>query len=381
MHRIPFNRPRLVGNELRYLRDAVESAHLSAGGQFTHRCEDWLAAATGSRPLLTHSCTAALEMAALLLELEPGDEVVMPSFTFVSTANAFVLRGGVPVFVDVVPETLTLDVGVVNEAITARTRAIVPVHYGGIPCDMDGVTAVAAAEGLPVIEDAAQALMSTYKGRSAGSLGDLAALSFHETKNVTAGEGGALLLNDERFISRAEVLRSKGTDRARFFRGEVDKYTWVDLGSSYGLSELNAAFLWAQLEGAEELTADRLRTWHLYHDALGPLEEQELLRRPVVPEHVSHNAHMYYVLMPDLEERTALIEELNQGDINAVFHYQPLHSSRAGRRYGRQHGEMTHTDAAADRIVRLPLWAGMNGSQVERIVEIISTFVRRRVRA
>jgi dTDP-4-amino-4,6-dideoxygalactose transaminase len=378
--RIPFNRPRLVGNELRYLEDAVESAHLSSGGQFTHRCEDWLAVATGARPLLTHSCTAALEMAALLLELEPGDEVVMPSFTFVSTANAFVLRGAVPVFVDIVPDTLTIDVEAVGRAITSRTRAIVPVHYAGVPCDMDGIVAVAKAEGLPVIEDAAQALMSAYKGRSAGSIGDLAALSFHETKNVTSGEGGALLVNDERFINRAEVLRSKGTDRARYFRGEVDKYTWVDLGSSYGLSELNAAFLWAQLEGAEELTADRLRTWHLYHEALRSFEEQGVLRRPVIPEYARHNAHMYYVLMPDLDVRTALIEELNQRDINAVFHFQPLHSSRAGQKYGRQHGELVHTDAAADRIVRLPLWSGMDESQVERIAETIGMFALSRVR-
>jgi len=379
---VPFNRPHLAGNELRWIEEAIGNAHLSADGPFTRRCEQWLERRTGaSRAFLTHSCTAALELSALLLELEPGDEVIMPSFTFVSTANAFALRDAVPVFVDVRPDTLTIDEDRLAGAITPRTRAIVAVPYAGVPCDMDRLTEVAAAHGLTVVEDAAQAMMSTYKGRSAGSLGALGSLSFHETKNVTSGEGGALLVNDPRFVERAEILRSKGTDRGRFLRGEVDKYTWVDLGSSYGMSELNAAFLWAQLAAAEDLTADRLRTWRLYDEALGPLEESGVLRRPIVPEYATHNAHMYYVLVADLEERTALIEELNRSDINAVFHYVPLHSSPAGRRYGRPHGDLTETDAAADRIVRLPLWSGMTESQVERVVATIDAFVRSRVRA
>jgi len=375
---VPFNRPPLGGNEARYVEEAIANAHLSSGGPFGRRCEEWLQRRLGPTALLTHSCTAALEMSALLLELDPGDEVVMPSFTFVSTANAFVLRGAVPVFVDIRADTLTLDEDAVEDAITPRTRAVVAVHYAGVTCDMDRIAAVASAHDVAVVEDAAQALMSTYKGRHAGSLGDLAALSFHETKNVTSGEGGALLVNDPRLVERAEVLRTKGTDRARFLRGEVDKYTWVDLGSSYGLSELNAAFLLAQLEVADELTADRLRTWGLYHEALAPLEEQGLLRRPIVPGYASHNAHMYYLLVDDLEERTRIIEELNARDVNAVFHYVPLHSSSAGTRFGRAVGELPVTREAADRLIRLPLWAGMSEGDVERTAAALDSLVRQR---
>jgi dTDP-4-amino-4,6-dideoxygalactose transaminase len=317
-------------------------------------------------------------MAALLLDVEPGDEIVMPSFTFVSSANAFVLRGGIPVFVDIRPDTLNVDETLVEAAITERTKAVVPVHYAGVPCEMDTICAVAARHGISVVEDAAQALGSTYKGRPAGSLGDLAALSFHETKNVTSAEGGALLVNRPRFGERAEILRDKGTDRSRFFRGEVDKYSWVDLGSSYGLSELNAAFLWAQLEAAEELTRDRMRTWWLYHEAFASLEEQGLLRRPVVPGTVEHNAHIYYVLVRDLQTRTEVLRELNGADVNAVFHFVPLHSSSAGRRYARTHGELTQTEAAAERLIRLPIWSGMTEGQALRVVESVAVALHAR---
>ena len=379
---IPFNRPCEVGTEQSYIADAIARGELAAGGAFTDRCCRWLENETGStRALLVHSATAALELAALLLEITPGDEVVMPSFTFVSTANAFVLRGGVPVFVDVRRDTLNLDEALVEEAISDRTKAVVPVHYAGIPCEMDAINAVAARHDVAVIEDAAQALGSTYRGEPAGSLGQLAAVSFHETKNVTSAEGGALLVNDARFGDRAEVLRDKGTNRSRFSRGEVDKYSWIDIGSSYGLSELNAAFLWAQLEAAEVLNRDRMRTWWLYHEALEPFEDEGLLRRPVVPASVQHNAHIYYVLLNSLEQRTEVLRSLLRRDVNAVFHYVPLHSSPAGRRYGRVHGELPNTDAAGERLLRLPLWNGITESQALRVVEYVAAAVQPRVRA
>jgi dTDP-4-amino-4,6-dideoxygalactose transaminase len=373
LEHIPFNRPRLAGKEQEYILEALANGQLSAGGPFTKKCTSWLEDYTGCQgALLTHSCTAALEMIALLLELEPGDEVVMPSYTFVSTANAFALRGAVPVFVDIRPDTLNLDETKLEEAITPRTRAIVAVHYAGVPCEMDAIRGIAARHGIAVVEDAAQALMSFYKGRPAGRLGDLAALSFHETKNVTSGEGGALLLNDSQWVEQGQVVRDKGTNRSRFLRGEVDKYSWVDLGSSYGLSELNAAFLFAQLEHASELTADRLRTWELYNEALEGLEERGRLRRPEIPAETQHNAHMYYILLADLEERTRVIDELAQRDIHAVFHFVPLHSSEGGRRFGRAHGALPQTDALADRVVRLPLWNWMPESDAVRVVEALN---------
>jgi dTDP-4-amino-4,6-dideoxygalactose transaminase len=328
-----------------------------------------------------HSATAALELAALLLDVEPGDEVVMPSFTFVSTANAFVLRGGVPVFVDVRPDTLNLDETLVEGAITERTKAVVPVHYAGVACEMDTICAIAERHDLAVVADAAQALGSTYHGRPAGGIADLAALSFHETKNVTSAEGGALLVNRPELCERAEILRDKGTDRSRFFRGEVDKYSWVDVGSSYGLSELNAAFLWAQLEAADELTQDRLRTWRAYHEALAPLEAEGVLRRPVVPEGVEHNAHIYYVLVDDLDERSRVLEGLNRHGVNAVFHYVPLHASVGGLKYGRAAGPLPHTEALAERLIRLPLWSGMSETQTQQVVETLADAVHRRVPA
>ncbi len=367
---IPFNRPPLVGTEQAYIAEAIARGQLSAGGLFTERCCNWLQATTQSRKaLLVHSATAALEMAALLLEIEPGDEVVMPSFNFVSAANAVVLRGGTPVFVDVRRDTLNLDESLVEAAITPRTKAVLPIHYAGVPCEMDSINAIAAHHGIAVIEDTAQALGSTYRGRPAGSLGELAAVSFHETKNVTSGEGGALLVNRAELVQRAEIFRDKGTDRSRFFRNEVDKYSWVDLGSSYGLSELNAAFLWAQLEVAEHLNADRLRTWWLYQEALEPLEEAGFLRRPVIPEHVQHNGHIYYVLVASAYERDRLLREFNSADINAVFHYVPLHDSVAGRRYGRPHGRLSTTDEVAGRVIRLPLFSGMSEAQILRVVD------------
>ena len=361
-----------------YIAEAIARGQLSAGGAFTARCSDWLEAQTGCvKALVVHSATAALELAALLLDLAPGDEVVMPSFTFVSAANAVVLRGATPVFVDVRADTLNLDESLVEEAVTERTKAIAPAHYAGVPAEMDALRDVSRTHRLTVVEDAAQALGSTYRGRAAGALGDLAAVSFHETKNVMSGEGGALLVNDPAFAARAEVLRDKGTDRGRFFRGEVDKYSWVDVGSSYGLSELGAAFLWAQLEAAAELSAQRMRIWRLYHEALQPLEEDGLLRRPVVPEHVEHNAHIYYVLVADRSEQARILNELNEGGVNAVFHYVPLHRSPAGRRYGRVSGSMAATDLVADRLIRLPIWSGMTDGQAATVVDALAASLRR----
>lgn len=379
---IPFNRPQVVGTEQAYIAEAIARGQLSAGGLFTERCCDWLESATQcGKALLVHSATAALEMAALLLDLEPGDEVVMPSYNFVSAANAVVLRGATPVFVDVRPDTLNLDERLIETAITPRTKAVLVVHYAGVPCEMDAIRALAEDHGIGVIEDAAQALGSTYRGRAAGNLGDFAAVSFHETKNVTSGEGGALLVNRMQFVQRSEILRDKGTDRSRFFRGEVDKYSWVNLGSSYGLSELNAAFLWAQLEAAEDLNRDRLRSWHVYHGALEPLEDAGLLSRPVVPGHVQHNAHIYYVLVESAYERDRVLEELNGAGINAVFHYVPLHDSAAGRRYGRTQGRLSVTEDIAHRLVRLPLWSGIDESDVLRVVEVLAGALKRRSRA
>jgi dTDP-4-amino-4,6-dideoxygalactose transaminase len=375
---LPFNLPPVVGTEQAYIIEAIARGQLSAGGLFTQRCCRWLEATTGAgRALLVHSATAALEMAALLLDIEGGDEVIMPSFNFVSAANAVALRGGTPVFVDVREDTLNLDESLIEGAITSRTRGVLPVHYAGVPCEMDAINAVAAGHGLPVVEDAAQALGSKYRGRPAGNLGDLAAVSFHETKNLTSGEGGALLVRDPERVARAEILRDKGTDRSRFFRGEVDKYSWVDIGSSYGLSELNAAFLWAQLEAAEQLNAHRLHAWSVYHDALAPLERDGLLRRPRVPEHVDQNAHIYFVLLADLEERTRVLEELNQRGVSAVFHFVPLHASPAGLRYGRVHGSLAVTEDAADRLVRLPLWNGISERDIAHVVDALEAALRR----
>nr|WP_315402261.1 dTDP-4-amino-4,6-dideoxygalactose transaminase [uncultured Duganella sp.] len=369
---IPFNKPFMTGRELWYIAQAHTNGHLSGDGQFTKQCHGWLERKTGAgRALLTHSCTAALEMAALLAELEPGDEVIMPSYTFVSTANAFVMRGAVPVFVDIRADTLNLDETKIEAAITPRTKVILPVHYAGVACEMDTIMDIAARHGLLVVEDAAQGIMSTYKGRPLGSIGHLGAYSFHETKNIIAGEGGALLVNDPALAARAEIIREKGTNRGQFFRGQVDKYTWVDIGSSYLPGEVIAAFLWAQMEEADAITARRLALWERYHAALAPLEAAGQLRRPVVPAGCAHNAHMYYILLDSLAQRTAVIAALKAAGVASVFHYVPLHSAPAGRRLGRAHGELARTDALSDRLLRLPLWVGLE-EHLPRVVEALA---------
>jgi len=366
---IPFNKPYMCGKELLYIEQAHGNTQLSGDGAFTKRCHEALESMIGCRKaLLTHSCTAALEMAAILLDLEAGDEVIMPSFTFVSTANAFVLRGAVPVFVDIRPDTLNIDERLIEQAITERTRAICVVHYAGVACEMDTIMEIAQRHGLSVVEDAAQGIMSNYKGRPLGSIGHLAALSFHETKNVICGESGALLINDARYIERAEIIREKGTDRSRFFRGQVDKYTWVDTGSSYLPSEILAAFLLAQLEQASDITERRKAIWQQYQDwFLTHMSERVGL--PRVPAHCSHNAHIYQILLPGLDERTHFIKSMRERGVQTVFHYLPLHSSPAGRRYGRSATTMQHTDSVSDRLVRLPLWLGVE----DRLTEILSS--------
>lgn len=370
---IPFNKPYLTGKEFDYFHESHAAGKLSGDGPFTKHCHQWLEEQSGcEKALLTHSCTAALEMAALLLDIQPGDEVIMPSYTFVSTANAFVLRGGVPVFVDIREDTLNLDEALIESAITSRTRAIVPVHYAGVACEMDSIIEIAKRYELAVVEDAAQGVMSTYKGRSLGSIGELGAYSFHETKNVISGEGGALLVNEPSLALRAEIIREKGTDRSRFFRGEVDKYTWQDVGSSFLPSELIAAFLWAQLEGADSITENRLSIWQRYHELLEHLEAKGVLRRPIVPEECEHNAHMYYVILAPEIDREILLNEFKRNQISSVFHYVPLHSSPAGVRYGRAHGELAVTIRQSERLVRLPLWVGLSEEEQDRVVHVLS---------
>jgi dTDP-4-amino-4,6-dideoxygalactose transaminase len=377
---IPFNRPYTTGRELRYIQEAVDGLQLSGNGRFGALCEEWLQQRTHvHRAMLTPSCTAALELAALLLDVGPGDEIIMPSFTFPSTATAFVLRGATPVFVDIREDTLNIDETLVEAAVTERTRAVVPVHYAGVSAELDALRTIADRHGLAVVEDAAQALGSTYHGRPVGRDGDYAAISFHETKNVMCGEGGALLLNVEDGASRAEIIREKGTDRARLFRGEVDKYTWRDLGSSFLLSEVNAAFLWAQLEQADEITTERLRVWQAYDAAFAGLEHG-LARRPVVPQHCTHNAHMYYLLLADGPTRDWLIQELRREGIVALFHFQPLHTSEAGLRFGRSDSELPVTDWASERVVRLPLWIGIGEDQIGQVVRAVTNALTSRER-
>lgn len=373
---IPFNRPYMTGKELSYIAESHFNGRLAGDGPFTNRCHGWLEERAGcSKALLTHSCTAALDMAALLLDIQPGDEIIMPSFTFVSTANAFVLRGSVPVFVDIREDTLNLDERLVESAITPRTRAIVPVHYAGVACEMDTILSIASRHDLAVVEDAAQGVMASYKGRALGGIGDLGAYSFHETKNVISGEGGALLVNNLELVSRAEMIREKGTDRSQFFRGEVDKYTWQEIGSSFLPGELIAAFLSAQLEEADQITMKRLASWQHYHELLEPLESKGLLRRPIVPNDCQHNAHMYYVLLAPGIDRRMVLDEFKRNDIGAVFHYVPLHSSPAGERYGRVHGSLDVTDNQSKRLVRLPLWIGLSEQQQGRVVDVLKKVV------
>jgi dTDP-4-amino-4,6-dideoxygalactose transaminase len=376
---IPFNRPYGTGKELDYQAEALRNSHLSGDGAFTKRCHQWIEQRTGcAKALLTHSCTSALDMAALLLNLESGDEVIMPSYTFVSTANAFVLRGAVPVFVDIREDTLNLDERLIEAAITPRTRAIAPVHYAGVSCEMDTIVAIARRHHLAIVEDAAQGIMADYKGRALGAIGELGTFSFHETKNIISGEGGALLVNDPAMVSRAEIIREKGTDRDRFFRGEVDKYTWQDVGSSFLPSELIAAYLWAQLEEAERITRERLAIWQRYHELVEPLEQRGLLRRPIIPADCRHNGHMYYVLLAPGIDRQAVLRELKSNGIGAVFHYVPLHSAPAGLRFGRTEGGLQLTNQLSERLIRLPMWLGLSESQQQRICEVLGAILNRK---
>lgn len=369
---VPFNKPFVTGNELGYIQEAIDNSHLAGNGPFCSRCCRHLEERLGAAAvLLTHSCTAALEMSALLADVGPGDEVILPSFTFTTTATAFVMRGATPVFVDVREDTLNLDETRLEEAITGRTRAIVAVHYAGVGCAMGEIRRTAAERGLFLVEDAAQGFDSSYEGKALGTIGSLGALSFHETKNVISGEGGALIINDPSLVERAQILHEKGTNRNAFFRGEVDKYTWVDLGSSFVASELAAAFLWAQLEKGAWITEQRLAIWDRYHEAFAELESAGLLRRPVVPQQAGHNAHMYYLLFPDGARRDAMLERLARLGVTAVFHYVPLHSSPAGARFGRAAGLLPVTEDVSARLLRLPLWVGMDDAQVDHVVDSV----------
>lgn len=379
--RIPFNKPYLCGKELDYIAEAQRNASFAGDGPFTGRCHDWLEQHTGcQRALLTHSGTAALEMSALLLDIRPGDEIIMPSYTFVSTANAFVLRGGVPVFIDIREDTLNIDESLIENAITPRTKAIVPVHYAGVACEMDTISEIAAKHRLMVVEDAALGFMSSYKGRMLGSIGHLGACSFHETKNIISGEGGALLVNAPRLIERAEIIRDKGTDRSRFFRGEVDKYSWQEVGSSFLPGELTAAFLLAQLEAAEHISRFRSDAWNRYHERLEAVEARDLLRRPIVPPECVHNGHMYYVLLPAGIDRKEVIDALKRVRIDVAFHYVPLHDSPAGRRHGRTQGRLEKTEALSQRLLRLPLWMGITGTQQEKVCNALSRILEKAAR-
>lgn len=370
--KVPFNRPAVAGNELEYIQEAIKRGQLSGDGYFTKECHRWLEKEVGcKKALLTHSCTAALEMAAILADIQPGDEVIMPSYTFVSTANAFVLRGGIPVFVDIRPDTMNIDEYLIETAITEKTRAIIPVHYAGVSCEMDTIMQLAKKYNLLVIEDAAQGIMSKYKGRPLGSMGHMAAFSFHETKNISCGEGGALLINDSLYIDRAEIIREKGTNRSKFFRGEVDKYTWVDIGSSYLPGEMNAAFLYAQMENASKITDRRLQIWDLYFKGLEPLAVENSVELPFIPDYCVHNAHMFYIKVKNQVERASLIKYLKAHKVNSVFHYIPLHSSEKGRSYLFKAGEKDYTNRESERLLRLPLYYDLGKEKAEKVVKLI----------
>lgn len=373
---IDFNVPPYVGTEMDYVREAAEKNRKICGdGPFSRKCHAWMEERFGAeKVLLTTSGTAALEMAAVLCDLKPGDEVILPSFTFSSTATAFQAMGATLVFVDIRPDTMNIDEAKIEDAITERTRVIVPVHYAGVACEMDEIVRIARKHGLIVVEDAAQGVMSTYKGRALGTIGTFGCYSFHETKNYSMGEGGALVINDPAYIERAEIIREKGTNRSLFRLGQVDKYTWVDRGSSYLQSDLNAAYLWAQLERADEINEDRLATWHAYYEAFAPLAEAGRVELPVVPKGCVHNAHMFYLKVRDLEERTAFIEHLKQHGVMAVFHYVPLHSSPAGLKFGRFHGEDVYTTRESDRLVRLPMYYGLIDADRETVIRAVREF-------
>lgn len=370
---IPFNLPTYTGKEDQYVISSMRSNKISGDGNYGLMCHKWFEDYLNcEKVLLTPSCTHALEMAAILVDIQPGDEVIMPSYTFVSTANAFVLRGAKVVFVDIRPDTMNIDQDQIESAITNHTKAIVVVHYAGVVCDMERILEIANNYGLFVIEDAAQAMLSTYKNRAAGTLGHIATYSFHETKNFTSGgEGGLLIINDKKFVSRAEIIREKGTNRNQFFRGMVDKYSWVDIGSSYLLSDLQAAYLWAQLTMANEIIANRMITWNFYKNELGELESKGYLDSPTVPSYCTHNAHMFYIKVADLDERTDLIEYLRFKEINTVFHYVPLHSAAASSKFSRFNGNDRYTTKESERLIRLPLWYGMPSKLCETIVSAI----------
>lgn len=372
---ISFNIPPSTGKELEYISKAVRNHKICGDGEFTHKCSDWIKERTKiNSVLLTTSCTAALEMAAVLADVRPGDEIIMPAYTFVSTADAFVARGAKIVFVDIRPDTMNIDEKLIEDAITSKTKAIVPVHYAGVACEMDKIMEIAKKHNLYVIEDAAQAVMSTYKGKSLGTIGDFGCFSFHETKNYSMGEGGAILIRDDEKKEKAEIIREKGTNRSKFFRGQIDKYTWVDWGSSYLPSDLNAAYLWAQLQEADNINLDRRRTWNLYNEGFEELEKQGKIKRPTIPEGCEHNAHMYYIKTKDLEERTRLIKFLQHRDIQAVFHYIPLNNSPAGKKFGRFHGEDKFTTKESERLLRLPLYYKMDEIDTRNVVDSINEF-------
>ena len=372
---IPFNVPPYIGKEDKYIKQAIDSRKICGDGQFTKKCSEKFEEITGAKKvLMTTSGTSALEMAALLADIKPGDEVIMPSYTFVSTANAFVLRGATIVFVDIRPDTMNIDENLIEDAINEKTKAIVPVHYGGVACEMDTIRDIAKRHNLVVVEDAAQGVMSFYKGRALGSIGDFGCYSFHETKNYSMGEGGVVLVNHEKNVERAEIIREKGTNRTKFFRGQVDKYTWIDLGSSYLQSELNCAYLYAQIENPDIINNDRLQSWNTYYELLTPLKEKGCIDLPVVPEGCVHNAHMFYIKTKDLEERSKLIAFLKENGIGAVFHYIPLHSSPAGQQFGRFHGEDKYTTKESERLLRLPMYYGLEKKDIEYVVSKIKEF-------
>ena len=375
MKKIVFNNPPFVGAEINHIQTAIANAHLSGDGTFTKKCSQWINEHFQvSHSLLTTSCTHALEMAALLSDIQPGDEVILPSYTFVSTADAFVQRGASLVFVDIRPNTMNIDETLIEDAITDKTKAIVPVHYAGVSCNMEAIMDIARRYDLKVVEDAAQGFGSTYKGKSLGTIGDFGCFSFHETKNYSMGEGGAILFQEDKYLERAEIYREKGTNRSKFFRGQIDKYTWVGYGSSYLPSELNAAYLWGQLENYDLIFKDRMNSYNFYHNALSPLKERGLLDLPVVPNDCGHNAHMYYIKLSDLEQRTDFIQYMKEKGIMCVFHYVPLHSSPAGLQYGRFHGEDRFTTKESERLVRLPMYYGLTQEDREYIVACINDF-------
>ena len=372
---INFNVPPFTGKEMDYIKDCVEHQKICGDGAYTKKCNEWIEKKTGTtKCLLTTSCTHATELAALLSEIQPGDEVIMPAYTFVSTADAFVLRGAIPVFVDIRPDTMNMDENLIEAAITDKTKAIVPVHYAGVSCEMDKIMEIAAKYNLIVIEDAAQGIMSSYKGKALGTIGDFGCFSFHETKNYSMGEGGALLIKHEKDIEEAEIIREKGTNRSKFYRGQIDKYTWVNFGSSYLPSDMNAAYLYAQLEMADEINDARLACWNRYYENLKPLAEAGKIELPVIPEGCVHNAHMFYIKAKDIEERTALISFLKSKEVMSVFHYIPLHTAPAGLKYGRFHGEDRYTTKESERLTRLPMFYGLTLEQVDYICEQVKSF-------